>query len=328
MQQAKNQDLAAQLFGNVDTAASPLTAHGRRVGRYSHERHAPYHHNVPDGCAVFVGNLPPEASKQQLEIMFQKFGRVASVDIIQKPSPSNNRLNTFAFIGFATPEEAAAPVGQDLRIGQWKIRVEAKEYNMRRRGSSFQDSSPYMDTMTASTSEDQILAHLSNEALSLGLSRDKAARIMAINKQYGVHIDTAPMPVPYNPRYPVVPASQSLSSPMATMFSPQHAMMPSPMSMQPHQHHQHHQHPHHHASTMAMSPTPASSGGMGVHGQQFYQPHPAYPQYAAQPYEMCATMPNLQLAETIYNGHNGGGAVELSTIHEEQQQHGNDGMGA
>jgi len=296
---------------------SPLTAHGRRTARYERPRF-----QVPDGCAIFVGNLPADASKTQLESAFERFGHVASVDIIQKPSPNNNRLNTFAFVGFHTPEEAQRPIGKDIRIGQWNLRVEAKEYNFRRR-AGFQvigspNRAPNSAMPLSQSNEDRILGHLYNESISLGLSREKAARILHINKIVGVDTPVQPTYHP-SPRY--APLNPSYGSPMPAAMYHHHGMIPSPLAL----------HPTHHNGVGArhpMSPThmPTSDGMVMGYGAP-YHPHTAYTQYQHHPYEMAAMGGPPQVDEQFYNG----GAVELSTIHEGDENgatHGQAGDGS
>lgn len=58
---------------------------------------------------VFVKNLPGEATKEEVETFFAKFGSITSSMVAQT---KDDKTKSFAFVNFATPEEAAACVEQ------------------------------------------------------------------------------------------------------------------------------------------------------------------------------------------------------------------------
>ena len=47
---------------------------------------SPMRRGVTDMCSIFVGGLPPNATQDRLREMFQVYGQILHIELIQKPS--------------------------------------------------------------------------------------------------------------------------------------------------------------------------------------------------------------------------------------------------
>ncbi|KAL9100380.1 MAG: hypothetical protein Q9163_004238 [Psora crenata] len=82
-----------------------------------------------DSHSIFIGNIPPNMTEEQLGSMFQIYGRIMQCEIIRKPSASNaSGVNAFAFIEYENPHAAALAVQASPRVYEgFSLRVEHKE---------------------------------------------------------------------------------------------------------------------------------------------------------------------------------------------------------
>ena len=104
----------------LDLAAAP-----RRVQHYNIAR------NETDIKSVFVGNLPTGITKEEVFGMFNEHGRIIAIDVITKTYPGNT-TNTFAFVEYATHDEAISAASVQKVVGDKRLRIEPKEYTARR----------------------------------------------------------------------------------------------------------------------------------------------------------------------------------------------------
>ncbi|KAI1613020.1 hypothetical protein EDD36DRAFT_253026 [Exophiala viscosa] len=85
-----------------------------------------------DQKSVYVGGLGEGATKKELEDLFSEFGKVIQINIIRKTFMDNG-VNIFAFIEFSSPHEADRAAQAERYLHGYKLRIEAKEYSVRRR---------------------------------------------------------------------------------------------------------------------------------------------------------------------------------------------------
>ncbi|KAI9655807.1 MAG: hypothetical protein M1821_005242 [Bathelium mastoideum] len=76
-------------------------------------------------ASLFLGNLPPDVTQQELAQIFSKYGSVLSAQVISKASPSSSKQNVFAFVEF--PNYDAVQAAVDCEMGRLNIRG----YNVR-----------------------------------------------------------------------------------------------------------------------------------------------------------------------------------------------------
>jgi len=105
----------------------------------------------PDSQQLFVGNLPSDCTEGELQFLFEKFGKVAEVRIIQKPgqpkfTTQGTRVPPFGFVVFEDESGVAQclnniPVlmddGHRLNVEQKKYRNSGGEFNNYQGRSSF-----------------------------------------------------------------------------------------------------------------------------------------------------------------------------------------------
>jgi RNA recognition motif-containing protein len=84
-----------------------------------------------DRRSVFIGNLPEDASKPEVEAIFSNFGTVVMANVVKKAYPNVN--NYFAFVEFSSVEEVEAACNADVTLRERKLRIEPKEYTARRK---------------------------------------------------------------------------------------------------------------------------------------------------------------------------------------------------
>ncbi|VDK84939.1 unnamed protein product [Onchocerca ochengi] len=95
-------------------------------------------------CKVFVGGLPNDASSEELEEAFSKYGRIKKVWLARRPPG-------FAFVEFEDSRDAEDAVkGLDgTRICGVRPRVEFSHGGSRRGGRGGGDSDPFLDAIIA-----------------------------------------------------------------------------------------------------------------------------------------------------------------------------------
>lgn len=105
----------------------------------------------PDSQQLFVGNLPSDCTEGELQFLFEKFGKVAEVRIIQKPgqpkfTAQGTRVPPFGFVVFEDESGVAEcldniPVlmddGHRLNVEQKKYRNSGGDFNNYQGRSSF-----------------------------------------------------------------------------------------------------------------------------------------------------------------------------------------------
>ncbi|KAJ9494087.1 hypothetical protein LTR99_006670 [Exophiala xenobiotica] len=91
--------------------------------------HAP--RSTVDTKSIFVGNLPETVTRHELETMFREFGRIIQVNVIRK-NFTDGATNVFAFIEYASCHEADRAALAERNLHGNKLRVEPKEYSVRR----------------------------------------------------------------------------------------------------------------------------------------------------------------------------------------------------
>merc|ERR1719167_153820 len=105
----------------------------------------------PDSQQLFVGNLPSDCTEGELQFLFEKFGKVAEVRIIQKPGQpkftvQGTRVPPFGFVVFEDESGVAQclnniPVlmddGHRLNVEQKKYRNSGGDFNNYQGRSSF-----------------------------------------------------------------------------------------------------------------------------------------------------------------------------------------------
>ncbi|KAG8534246.1 uncharacterized protein KY384_001090 [Bacidia gigantensis] len=130
-----------------------------------------------DARSIFIGNLAPHLSEDQLLGMFQIYGRVSHVEIIRKPSMVNaSGVNAFAFIEYDNAQSAALAVqAGSLAYQGLQLRVEHKEpYNSPLRSSPSFSGSPRRPGLL--DSQDMIIAF--QRGVSMGMSQATQAQLM------------------------------------------------------------------------------------------------------------------------------------------------------
>lgn len=85
-----------------------------------------------DMRSIFIGNLPLDATEQEVIEIFQTYGDVKLCNILSKPL-GNRGYNVFGFVEFSTVYEARAASGANIDLRGHRIRVEPKEYSARRK---------------------------------------------------------------------------------------------------------------------------------------------------------------------------------------------------
>lgn len=50
-----------------------------------------------DICSVFVGGLPPHATQERLREIFQVYGQILHIELIQKPSVNRMSSSSLSF---------------------------------------------------------------------------------------------------------------------------------------------------------------------------------------------------------------------------------------
>ena len=80
---------------------------------------------------IYVGNLPYEATDEQMEEIFGQYGEITEIKLIS--DFQTGRSKGFGFITFATPEAAqGALVQNDQEFGGRKLRVNIAKEQVRR----------------------------------------------------------------------------------------------------------------------------------------------------------------------------------------------------
>ncbi|KAL9066552.1 MAG: hypothetical protein Q9157_007112 [Trypethelium eluteriae] len=82
-----------------------------------------------EGSSLFLGNLPPDITQQELIHIFGKYGSVLSAQVISKASPASSKQNVFAFVDFPnhdTVQNAVDCETGNLNIRGYNVRVEWK----------------------------------------------------------------------------------------------------------------------------------------------------------------------------------------------------------
>ena len=93
-------------------------------------RPPPIHTNT-DSKSVFVGNLPPGSSKQDLVDLFAAHGQIIDVNVITKRYEGGS-VNVFGFVEYGSSSEAEEASYTEKWLGGKKLRTEPKEYTARR----------------------------------------------------------------------------------------------------------------------------------------------------------------------------------------------------
>ncbi|KIX05190.1 uncharacterized protein Z518_06062 [Rhinocladiella mackenziei CBS 650.93] len=104
--------------------------------------------SAADQKSIFVGNLPDDTTRQELEELFMEFGTIVQINIIKKTFGANG-ANIFSFIEFSNPQEADCASNAERIVRGSKLRVEPKEYSARRpRHTAFAPTTPVHQTTT------------------------------------------------------------------------------------------------------------------------------------------------------------------------------------
>jgi RNA recognition motif-containing protein len=113
---------------------------------------------------LYVGNLPWEASEEEIQQMFQEYGEVQSVSIVTNPRTGRSR--GFCFIEMENAEAAIDGLnekefgGRNLRVSQ--AREQNRDFKSERGGSNgsfeerFIENRIYVGNLPWDTSEDQL----------------------------------------------------------------------------------------------------------------------------------------------------------------------------
>ncbi|KAF7503553.1 hypothetical protein GJ744_003626 [Endocarpon pusillum] len=131
---------------------------------------------VPDEQAVFVGDLPFDVVEDEIREALSPYGHIQSVDILRKDVENGTDMRIFAFVGFDNTQSVEDALSADTYLRGYRIRVERKEYTMRRnmRMGLGPHSPRYLDP---------ILVHLYNQGLQMGLPQDQAVRILHLSRR-------------------------------------------------------------------------------------------------------------------------------------------------
>ncbi|KAK5172477.1 hypothetical protein LTR04_002403 [Oleoguttula sp. CCFEE 6159] len=94
-----------------------------------------------EGHAIYLGNLPPDLTQQDLLQVFGKYGPILSAQVISRTSPDSRKQNVFAFVDFVNQESCQMAVEYEagnLSIRGFNVRVEHKVLSdcVRRNGQS------------------------------------------------------------------------------------------------------------------------------------------------------------------------------------------------
>lgn len=69
---------------------------------------------------LFVGNIPPGTSEQELQQEFSAYGSVTAIDLKSKPNPLNDSVDTFAFVNIELDDRAVWRCINEFRQEQYK----------------------------------------------------------------------------------------------------------------------------------------------------------------------------------------------------------------
>lgn len=88
--------------------------------------------STTDQKSIFVGNLPPDCTEEELHDLFKEFGEIKGCNVIHKPIQGGAGFNIFGFVEYATPQMAECAADAEVDVRGKRIRVEPKEYSARR----------------------------------------------------------------------------------------------------------------------------------------------------------------------------------------------------
>lgn len=111
-QQAQQQQKMQETYGNGDRQMRPArTDRNERNDRERRTSGTTYNSNINNNqepsSQIFVGNLPTQASEDELRELFGPFGLVTDVRIYSKPQQNNTKgrpVPNYGFITFEDPE--------------------------------------------------------------------------------------------------------------------------------------------------------------------------------------------------------------------------------
>ncbi|KAK5063133.1 hypothetical protein LTR84_005209 [Exophiala bonariae] len=87
-----------------------------------------------DQKSIFVGNLPEGTTRSDLHDLFDEFGMIVQVNVIRKVF-GDDGVNNFGFVEFSTVQEAEHASHAERTFKNTKLRIEPKEYSVRRNPS-------------------------------------------------------------------------------------------------------------------------------------------------------------------------------------------------
>jgi len=99
---------------------------------------------------IYVGNLPPEASEEDLKEAFSSFGQVSKTTIIKDRISGEPR--GFGFVEMAVKEEAVAAIdglngqnlkGRNLKVSEARPKPERSEGNTGEKRGGFRGGNSY-----------------------------------------------------------------------------------------------------------------------------------------------------------------------------------------
>ena len=153
--------------------------------------------SITDCRSVFVGNLPEDATKDDLNQIFGQFGPIVDSNVVTKTYASNSQ-NCFGFVEFPTAAAANTAASFEQYLRGNKLRIEPKEYSSRR-ASRLNDELAMPGTTSSSVRTPLHISPAANAAL---------ARRLAYNEVSNTVGPSAPPPSieqPLNPGYSYTP---------------------------------------------------------------------------------------------------------------------------
>ncbi|KAL9600611.1 MAG: hypothetical protein Q9219_003044 [cf. Caloplaca sp. 3 TL-2023] len=128
-----------------------------------------------DSSSIFVGNLPPGTTEDQVREIFGFYGRIAQIEIIRNASVNAVGVNTFAFIEFHSTAEAEYALSVKFELGGHHLRVERKESAeaLVRRDAIFSGGSPRNRFPTGSQNT---MAMMFQHGVSVGMANASASQ--------------------------------------------------------------------------------------------------------------------------------------------------------
>jgi hypothetical protein len=112
-QQQAQQQKQAENYGSVDRRQNRDQNRERRISSNNSTNNnigSNNNNNNNDGsCQLFLGNLPTQATEEELKGLFQEFGKIVDLRIHTKPSQkgnSNRPVPNYGFITFEDPQSA------------------------------------------------------------------------------------------------------------------------------------------------------------------------------------------------------------------------------